>query len=1149
MSLNEFINDLAKLGVQLQADGDQLRVRAKQGVLTADLKKQIGERKQELLGLLQARSNTLMDSELPQIVADPKNRFNPFPLTDIQHAYWVGRSDVMALGNIGVHAYIEIEQEGLDVNRLSDVFNILLARHDMLRMVIHADGEQQVLESVPEYHIQLTEYNEDEAAAEAHMEQTRKTMSHRVFDTQQWPLFDIRATAYKQGRVRLHISLDILMADLWSLFRLFSEWKSLYEQADKKLPDLTVSFRDYILAERALEQTPFYQSARSYWLNRLDTIAPGPELPLAKQLTSINKPEFTRRHYELNKEAWGKLRKIAAGYEITPSGLLLSAFAEVLTLWSKNPKFTLNLTLFNRLPLHSQVNELVGDFTTTILLAIDSAEENNFEKRAKRIQKQLYADLDNRVFNGVRVLRELSQRQSGQPNAAMPVVFSSALGLDSVDGGSSVDTRLGGQLGDVVYTITQTPQVWLDHQVFEHDGALSFNWDVIEELFPQGLLDDMFNSYCDLLERLVSESETWAAKDTLSLPKAQQQQRESYNQTATQYDRKLLNQLVMQRAAQSPNAEAVVDNNRRMSYQALASESNQLARQLQTLGVSANTLIAIVLEKGWEQVVATLGILNAGAAYVPIDPELPEARREYLLKHGDISVVVTRSDLMESLAWPANITCVCIDDKQLATLSDEVLECTQKDNDLAYIIYTSGSTGVPKGVAVEHKAAVNTILDINERYQVNSNDRVLAVSSLSFDLSVYDIFGVLAAGGTIVFPGHDQDKDSACWGQLIASENITLWNSVPALFQLLVEYFYGIGGVENSTLRLAMLSGDWIPLDLPARAKNIWPELDLNSLGGATEAAIWSISYPIHKVNENWQSIPYGKPLTNQKFYVLDNNLQDCPEWVTGQLFIGGAGLARGYWKDEEKTQASFIIHPVSGERLYRTGDLGRFLADGNIEFLGREDLQVKVNGYRIELGEIENVINTHSNIKDCVVIASGEKQSNKKLIAYMVSANAGIVDGFDEKEIEQYLKEQLPSYMVPRQYVRLNEIPLTSNGKVDRNNLPEPTKIKQSKPSDTKPTTLNEKQLAALFENVLHVEDINLQDNFFELGGDSLLATKLVALINKKFKVELHLRDLFNAPSISELVPKINVSQSVATAVALKPVSELTEYEEEGEL
>ncbi|WP_019740318.1 AMP-binding protein, partial [Pseudomonas savastanoi] len=267
--------------------------------------------------------------------------------------------------------------------------------------------------------------------------------------------------------------------------------------------------------------------------------------------------------------------------------------------------------------------------------------------------------------------------------------------------------------------------------------------------------------------------------------------------------------------------------------------------------------------------------------------------------------------------------------------------------------YTSGSTGMPKGVVIDHRGAVNTLLDINRRFAVGARDRVLAISSLSFDLSVYDFFGMLAAGAAVVLLEPQQALDPAHWLALIERHQVSLWNSVPALFSMLLEYAEGERSALPSSLRVAMLSGDWIPLTLPERAWALQPTLQLISLGGATEASIWSILYPLQQVDPHWRSIPYGKPLDHQRFYVLDDALQVRPTWVAGQLYIGGIGLAKGYWRDETLSAGSFYAHPLTGERLYRTGDLGRWLPDGNIEFLGREDTQVKVQGHRIELGEI----------------------------------------------------------------------------------------------------------------------------------------------------------------------------------------------------
>jgi thioesterase domain-containing protein/acyl carrier protein len=437
---------------------------------------------------------------------------------------------------------------------------------------------------------------------------------------------------------------------------------------------------------------------------------------------------------------------------------------------------------------------------------------------------------------------------------------------------------------------------------------------------------------------------------------------------------------------------------------------------------------------------------------------------------------------------------------------------------------------------VDHRGATNTVLDINQRFRIGPQDRVLALSRLSFDLSVYDIFGLLAAGGTIVMPSADLAHDAVHWADLISTGKVTVWNTVPALMQLLVDQVgKGEADVLGRSLRLVMLSGDWIPVGLPGQIRRILPNTKLFSLGGATEASIWSILYPIESVDPDWKSIPYGKPMLNQSFHVLNQAQAACPVWVPGHLYIGGIGLAKGYWRDEQKTHASFIQDLESGLRLYRTGDLGRYLPDGNIEFLGREDLQVKVQGYRIELGEIEVRLQEHENIETCVVAVREDHPGEKRLVGYAI-VKPGM--RLEPADLREFLRAKLPEYMVPSSFVFLERFPLTPNGKVDRKALPAPVRsITQigSKPSAPRDTL--ELQLTKLWEKTLGVRPVNLGDNFFDLGGDSLMAVRLFSELRQLTGRTLPLSSLFQAPTVEKLADLLRQQGWSANWSSLVPI------------
>ncbi|WP_410003752.1 amino acid adenylation domain-containing protein [Pseudomonas syringae] len=1051
-----------------------------------------------------------LDTPFAPIEADRSARYAPFPLTDIQQAYWFGREASVSLGGVSAHGYEELRIPGLDVPRFEQALNRMILRHDMLRVVFLGDGTQQVLDSVPTYHMPRNDLRGLSAdAAQQALQGTRERQSHQVLDASRWPLFEFSLSLLDGDISHLHISLDALIVDAASTQILARELMAFYADPQLQLPEPGLTFRDYVLAEQRLRNDSRYAQALDYWREKVATLAPAPDLPLVCQPESISQPHFTRRDRELSALQWSRLKELARQFAVTPSVMLLTAFSEVLALWSRQPRFTLSLPLFNRMPLHPDVDEIIGDFTSLVLLEVNLDGAASFIDKARAVQARLWQDIDHSVVSGVRVLRELSQAR-GVQQTAMPIVFNSTLSEAAPE---LAEFNLADALNaEHMHSITQTPQVWLDHTLLELEGRLLFNWDSIDELFPQGLIEQMFVAYNALLDRLL-QADAWNAGTVDLIPLARLPVPE-----ASPADSALMHELFDRQALAAPDALAVIGTQRQLSYRQLRAEARQLAALLQRRGVVPNQLVAVVMERGWEQVVATLAIQYAGGAYLPLDPALPVERLEHILQRAEASLALTQPALLQRVEWPAQVQVISVSDPIIADAgrSDqaELNAVHLTPDDLAYVIYTSGSTGLPKGVVIDHRGAVNTLLDINRRFAVGAADRVLAVSSLSFDLSVYDFFGTLAAGAAVVLLEPQQALDPAHWLTLIERHQVSLWNSVPALFGMLLEYVQSERSVLPTCLRVAMLSGDWIPLTLPERAWALQPALQLVSLGGATEASIWSIQYPLQQVDPAWRSIPYGKALDHQRFYVLDDALQVRPTWVAGQLYIGGIGLAKGYWRDEALSAGSFFAHPLTGERLYRTGDLGRWLPDGNIEFLGREDTQVKVQGHRIELGEIEAALNRHPGVQSAVVRVLGEALGEKRLAGYVLKADPSL----QASDFTQYLADKLPAYMVPTSFTFVQEWPLSANGKVDKKRLPEPSQVQDAGPA-LEVQGPQEQQLVMIVQGVLKRPSIAADANLLNLGATSIDIVRISNALSGELQFRPNVAQLLAQPTLLNLL------------------------------
>lgn len=913
---------------------------------------------------------------------DPATRHEPFPLTDVQRAYWIGRSGAVG-GDVSCHLYVELDVTDVDLDRLQDAWRALVHRHDALRLVIGADGTQRVLESVPDYRIDVVELGTLDAASQAgRLAELRDAMSHQVLPSDVWPLFDLRASRLGGGRDRLHLSIDTLIADGGSVRILLGELLAVYQGKLTPRP-LELTFRDYVMADQQRRQGDAYQRDLAYWQERLETLPPAPRLPLRTQPESLSETRFGRREEYLPADVWDRIKVRAAKERITPSAVALTAYAQVLGTWSADDRFTLNLTLFNRIGDHADLSALVGDFTDLSLFEVDGGCHGAFAERARRVQERLWEDLEHRLVSGVRVARELMQRR-GVSDAAMPVVFTSELGAGD-DGGSTALRELG---AEVAHTITQTPQVWLDHQISEDAGRLRLTWDAVEALFPTGMLDDMFAAYTGLLRALADEDACWTDERRSVLPAWQQEAYRALNATAGPVPAGLLHEPFLAQASARPDWPAVVSATGTVTYAELERASASVARAVRATGAGPNDLVGVLMGRGWEQAAAVLGVLRAGAAYLPLDAKLPAARIAHTLRHARAVATVVLPDGDAAAKVPSDVVRIVFD--PAAPHADGAPEAVSAATaaDMAYVIYTSGSTGDPKGVVIDHRGALNTVTDINERFHVGSEDRVFGISALGFDLSVYDLFGTFAAGATLVMPGDDEDRDPVRWSRTVAEHGVTVWNSVPALMEMLLAHALGNAAVRLESLRLVMLSGDWIPVGMPGQIHELSPKTRVISLGGATEASIWSVLHPVETVDPERPSIPYGRPMRNQSMYVFDQAFLPCPVGVPGQLYIGGIGLALGYHQAPELTERAFPAHPVTGERLYRTGDLARLMPDGTLEFLGREDSQVKVRGMRIELGEIEAALVRTDGIREAAALVEGSGTA-AQLVAYVVAEDA----------------------------------------------------------------------------------------------------------------------------------------------------------------
>jgi amino acid adenylation domain-containing protein len=1036
-----------------------------------------------------------------QITPDPTNRMRPFGLTDLQLAYFVGRSPAVPLGGTGCHVYWEFQSDSaLDVERLEHAWNRLVEAHDMLRAVFSDDATQRVQPEVPPTRIAVHDWRTENDGGAAALTALRDRMAHEVFDPAHWPLFRIELSHSSLGS-RLHVSIDLLIVDVLSLFGLLRQWGRLYALPDRQLAVPAISFRDYVGYLERRRQSAAHATALAFWRDEIPRLPDAPALPRARPDQALVAARFVRRRGELDPAAWQRLQTAARACGATPAAVLVTAFGAALAHWT-GEDFALNVTVYDRRPVHPDIDRVIGDFTSTILLATGPDSTGGFRARARAISSDLARRLEHTSVSGVEALRRFGQGRG------VPFVFTSMLGYDPVIGAEAGITSLG----RLDHGVTQTPQVLLDAQAYSEGGRLIFTWDTVEEAFPEGLIGALFDAYAETIARFAAPGADWTNSATVAIAAEETARRAVINATAAPVGGDLLHEPLLRHALAAPERIAIIAPEMTWTFGDLVRHAAAIAAALPPPG--KDELVVVALDKSALQIAAVLGVLLAGGAYLPLDPGLPPARFRRLVERGEAHTIVTTAALAARLSLPPGVTVIAADRLKPgalpATLPPRRADCA----DLAYVIFTSGSTGEPKGVMIEHRAALNTVLDVNGRFGVDADDRVLGLSALGFDLSVYDIFGPLAVGGALVLPDPAQIRDPDVLAKLTATAGVTIWNSVPMFLDLLLAAEPAAASL--SSLRLALLSGDWIPLGLPPALAAVAPHVRLVSLGGATEAAIWSICHDVGALDPAWRSVPYGRPMANQAFHVLDAGMQPCPDGVEGELYIAGLGVARGYWRDAERTAAAFVSDPRNGQQLYRTGDMGRW-RDGVIEFLGRRDGQVKIGGYRVELAEVEAAALSHTGVGHAVALATAGEAGRRQLLLFVTGADP------DPVALRAHMAASLPVYMVPQRISVLAALPLTGNGKVDRAALlagidaPTETAVGPIHPETRRQTDLVA-AIGGILAEALGGRAVDPDVSFFELGADSLTAVAVNLRLRRDLGLKSSVTDLFEHPSVTRL-------------------------------
>jgi amino acid adenylation domain-containing protein/non-ribosomal peptide synthase protein (TIGR01720 family) len=1129
--IQEFLSELSNLDIRLWLDEQRLRCNAPKEALTSDLQTEIAARKAEIIQFLkQVNSATSSSLEIK-----PVSRDQNLPLSFGQQGLWF--IDELEGGSTAYNQLFAIKLQGvLQVAILEQALTEIIRRHEILRTTFKAIDGQAFQAIAPESNFTLT----IETLQWPELQQFAEAQSQYPFNLAEGPLLRVTLVKLALNEYVLLFVIHHAIADAWSSTIIIQELAAIYEAFSlgkpSPLPELPIQYADFAYWQHHKLQQSLPEQLR-YWEQKLSDIPPVLQLPSDRPRLAVQSFQGSVSTLELNKDLTAKLKQLSQQSGVTLFMTLLAAFNTLLYRYTNQDDICVGTTIANR---HSrELESLIGYFLNTLVMRTDLSGNPSFRELLQRVRDVAWEAYNHQDLPFDQLVAKLQPKRDLSHTPLFQVMF-------VLENAPKQEVQLSGLTLSFLEIPLTSANFDLSLAMRETEQGLLAKFEYNTDLFDTGTITRMAGHFQTLLWEIVTNQEQSISELPLLTATEQHQLLVEWNNTQSEYPQdQCIHQLFEAQVELTPDAVAVVFEDRHLTYQELNHRANQLAHYLQTLGVGKEVLVGICVERSLEMIVGLLGILKAGGAYVPLDPAYPKERLTFMLSDTQVSVLLTQHRLIDALSVHyARVVCLDKDWEDISQKSQANLVNNVTAQNLAYVIYTSGSTGKSKGVMIAHRSLVNASHAWENAYQLSLLTSHLQMASFSFDVFSGDLIRALCSGSKLVLCPREWLLEPEKLYKLMQQEKVDSAEFSPAVLRNLIQYLDRTQQNLHFMRLLAVGSDSLYVKEFEEIKRYCGFETRLINSYGVSEATIDSTYFESTLVNLAVNGlVPIGRPFANTQIYILDQHLQLVPIGVTGELYIAGIGLARGYLNRPDLSKQKFIPNPFSNEpesRLYKTGDLVRYLPDGNIEFLGRIDDQVKIRGFRIEIGEVEAVLSQHPQVQQIAVIVREDQPGNKRLVAYVVPKQEQVT----ANELRRFLKEKLPDFMVPGVFMNLETLPLTPNGKINRRALPAPdTSSLTQETNFVPPRNSTELQLAQIWSEVLGVQSVGIRDNFFELGGDSIIAIQIIAKANQA-NLKLTTKQLFQHQNIAELATvavlkqAIQAEQGLVTgAVPLTPI------------